>query len=201
MILPDFLQNIDEQFFILINRIWANKFFDLIMPPVRDRKFWIILYIVIALIILWKFKLKGLIIIALLALNFGISDQLSSSVIKPAAGRIRPCNNENFKQQVILRIEDCGVGKSFTSSHATNTFAFAVLLGLLFRKRLKYLFPVVIFWAALVSYAQIYVGVHYPLDIICGALVGTIISLIIYNLAKKFLFPKFIPELINSKKQ
>ncbi|MFI5170778.1 MAG: phosphatase PAP2 family protein [Chitinophagales bacterium] len=200
MIIPEGIQHIDEQFFILINRKWANGFFDLIMPPVRDRLFWIFLYILIAGIIFWKFRLRGLWIILLLAATFGITDQLSSSVIKPAVGRIRPCNDEQFKDEVILRISACGVGKSFTSSHAANTFAFAVLLSLLFRARWKYITPLAIFWAALVSYAQIYVGVHYPFDIIGGALVGSMVSIIMYLLAKKFIFPKFMPELLQHKK-
>jgi membrane-associated phospholipid phosphatase len=196
MIFPDFLQNFDEQLFFLINQKWGNNFFDTILPPIRDRIFWVPLYLLIAILILWKFKKKGILLILLLGLNFGISDQLSSAVIKPAVNRTRPCNDENLKDSVILRIDRCGVGKSFTSSHATNTFAFAVLCILFFRKRIKWLTPIALIWALSISYAQVYVGVHYPLDILAGGLLGTIISLIIYTLAKKFLFPKWVPELL-----
>jgi len=200
MIFPEFIQNIDEQLFFLINQKWGNNFFDAILPPIRDRLFWVPLYILITILIIWKFKKKGVLLILLLGLNFAISDQLSSSVIKPAVGRIRPCNDENLKEKVFLRIDRCGVGKSFTSSHATNTFAFAVLCILFFRKRIRGLIPIALFWAFSISYAQVYVGVHYPLDILAGGLLGTIISLIIYTLAKKFLFPKWIPELLTQPK-
>ncbi len=196
MIFPEFIQNIDEQLFFLINQKWGNKFFDIILPPIRDKIFWVPLYFLIAILIMWKFKWKGILLLLLLALNFGISDQLSSSVVKPAVNRTRPCNDENLKESVILRIDRCGVGKSFTSSHATNTFAFAVLCILFFGRRLKWLLPLGLFWAFSISYAQVYVGVHYPLDIIAGGLLGSLISLFIYSLAKKFLFPKWIPELL-----
>lgn len=196
MIFPEFLQNIDEHLFFLVNQKWSNQLFDTILPPIRDRLFWIPLYVLIAILILWKYKGKGLMLIVLLAANFAASDQLSSAVIKPAVNRTRPCNDENVKETVILRIDRCGVGKSFTSSHAANTFAFAVLCILLFRKRVKWISPVALLWAFSISYAQVYVGVHYPLDIIAGGLLGAGISLIIYTLAKKFLFPKWIPELL-----
>jgi undecaprenyl-diphosphatase len=82
------------------------------------------------------------------------------------------------------------VGKSFPSSHATNTFGFAMLLSLLFYRKYKWILPLAFLWAFLVSYAQIYVGLHYPLDIIGGMLLGISISAIIYFAAKLFLFPR-----------
>jgi len=96
---------------------------------------------------------------------------------------------------VHLRIEKCGAGKSFTSSHATNTFAFAVMCCLLFRRKHGWVAPIALFWASLVSYAQIYVGVHYPLDILGGALLGSLISLILYKIASRFVLPRLGPEL------
>lgn len=195
MIFPEFIQQFDEWAFLLINNKWANNLFDIIMPPVRDKNFWIPLYIIIAIVLVYQYRWKGLTLILLLGLNFGVSDQLSSAVIKPAVGRIRPCNDESFKEQVTLRIERCGAGKSFTSSHATNTFAFAVMLILLFRKKSRWIAPVALFWASLVSYAQIYVGVHYPIDILGGALLGTVISIIIYKIASRYVLPKLGPEL------
>jgi undecaprenyl-diphosphatase len=188
MIFPEALQHFDEQIFFCINKKWSNHLFDMIMPPIRDKYFWIPLYFLTAVIIAWKFKTKGIYLILLLGLNFAISDQLSSAVIKPWVARDRPCNNPLIKNEVILRVDSCGVGKSFTSSHATNTFAFAMLLSLLFRKRSKRIAPLFFFWATLVSFAQIYVGVHYPLDILGGALLGILISVLIYYLSKKLLF-------------
>ncbi len=196
MIFPDFLQQPDQQLYFLINQKWGNAFFDAILPPIRDRIFWIPLYALIALVLMIKFKWKGIFLILILGANFGISDQLSSAVIKPMVARTRPCNDEKLMQNVILRVDHCGGGKSFTSSHAANTFAFAVLCSLLFGKKKKWLKYIALFWAFAISYAQIYVGVHYPLDIIGGALLGTGISFGTYLLSKKYLLKKHFPELL-----
>lgn len=189
MIFPAFIQHIDEQVFILINTTWGNALFDTILPPIRDKLFWIPLYVIVAGILVYRFRVQGLWMVILIVANFAASDQLSSSVIKPAVGRLRPCNEPAFQQQVNLRIDACGAGKSFTSSHATNTFAFAVMLTLLFKKRLKWITPVALIWAGSISYAQVYVGVHYPLDIVAGALLGTLISIILFNIAKRWIRP------------
>jgi undecaprenyl-diphosphatase len=192
---PEGLQHIDEQVFILINQRWGNAFFDLILPPIRDKLFWIPAYVIIAILILYKWRTKGLLVVALILANFALSDQVSSAVIKPAVGRLRPCNDPDFAQEVHLRIDACGAGKSFTSSHATNTFAFAVISILLFRKKYRWVTPVALTWATAVSYAQVYVGVHYPLDILGGALLGTIMSIILYNIASRYLLRRYGPEL------
>ncbi len=93
--------------------------------------------------------------------------------------RPRPCQNEALKEEVRLLVP-CGSGYSFTSNHATNHFALAVFfagtLGVFFKRWRWLLF----LWAALVAYAQVYVGVHYPLDVAAGALLGmTIGSLVV----------------------
>lgn len=192
---PEALQHIDEQLFILINQKGANAFFDLILPPIRDKMFWIPMYVVIALLIAYKWKGRGLVLIALILANFALSDQISSAVIKPAVGRLRPCNDPEFSKEVTLRIDACGAGKSFTSSHATNTFAFAMMCILLFHRRYRWVIPAGLLWASAVSYAQVYVGVHYPLDIFGGALLGTLMTLILYNIASRYLLKRFGPEL------
>ncbi len=192
---PEALQHIDEQLMLLINRTWSNHFFDVIMPPVRDKFFWIPLYFIIAGMIVWKLRMKGIVLLLVILANFGLSDQLSSAVIKPAVARTRPCNDPSFQSEITLRIDACGAGKSFTSSHAANTFALATLLTLLFRRKFSLTGPLLFFWAFLVSYAQVYVGVHYPLDIIGGALLGILISVMVYFTAKKILPDRFISEL------
>ncbi|MBC8045482.1 MAG: phosphatase PAP2 family protein [Fimbriimonadaceae bacterium] len=137
MTLAPAIQNFDEQLFYFINTTLGNNFFDVVLIPIRDKNFWLPMYIIIAGIIIWKCKWKSVAFILLLILNFAATDQVSSALIKPAAKRVRPCNDEAVKDAVILRIENCGVGKSFPSTHATNTFAFAMMLSLLFRKKNK----------------------------------------------------------------
>lgn len=184
------IQSVDEWLFRIINTGMSDSFFDVVLVPVRDREFWIPLYILITVLIILKYKWKSLWLILVCIAAFALTDQLSSSVIKPAVGRLRPCNNAEFKTEVILRVDACGAGKSFTSSHAANTFGFATILTLLFAKGKRWKLWLAYLWAFTVSFAQIYVGVHYPSDILGGALLGVLCSVVIFALAKKFLFQK-----------
>ncbi|MDX1685268.1 MAG: phosphatase PAP2 family protein, partial [Saprospiraceae bacterium] len=100
--------------------------------------------------------------------------------------RVRPCNDESIKQEVILRAR-CGGGYSFTSSHATNHFGLSMVLFLLLGNRIAWRW-LIFLWAALVSYAQIYVGVHYPLDILGGAVLGVMLGYLVYATVNWFIF-------------
>ncbi|MEZ5013110.1 MAG: phosphatase PAP2 family protein [Chitinophagales bacterium] len=186
--IADWLQHVDEKLFLGINHGWSSAFCDFILIPIRDKYFWIPAYALIAVWLVIAYRKNGLILILLLGVNFALSDQLSSAVVKPMVGRVRPCNDEQFGKEVDLRVDVCGHGKSFTSSHATNTFAFAVLLGLLMRKKRKFILYAALIWASLVSVAQVYVGVHYPMDILGGALLGTAIAFALFTFARRGLF-------------
>ncbi|MGN6568999.1 MAG: phosphatase PAP2 family protein, partial [Flavipsychrobacter sp.] len=96
--------------------------------------------------------------------------------VKPFIHRLRPCNNPNLVSMVHLLVP-CGSGLSFPSSHATNHFALGVFMAMSIQKVAKWIWPAAIFWAALVSYSQVYVGVHFPLDVTCGAMLGTAIGI------------------------
>ena len=120
------------------------------------------------------------------AITIVITDQLSSSLIKPWIGRLRPCNDPSLAEQVQL-IVNCGSGFSFVSSHAANHFDIACFLIVMLQHRLKWILPVALFWAALVSFAQVYVGVHYPLDVICGGLLGVAIGILTGKICKGIL--------------
>src|SRR5690606_31319118 len=108
-------------------------------------------------------------------LTFALTDFTSSSVIKKEVTRVRPCNDVQFKEQVRLRVR-CGSGYSFPSSHAANHFALGIFLLVIFRKCWKHIIWLSLGWAASISFAQIYVGVHYPSDILAGALLGSLIG-------------------------
>jgi undecaprenyl-diphosphatase len=105
-------------------------------------------------------------------INVTLTDQISSSFLKKWVERIRPCNEETLIGKMRLLLEHCSGGFSFTSSHATNHFGFAMFVFLTTRhfmgKWSRWLFV----WAATISYGQVYVGVHYPVDILGGALLG-----------------------------
>ena len=117
--------------------------------------------------------------IGMVLATFALGDLIASRLIKPFIGRIRPCNEITLAEDIIRRVP-CGSGFSFPSAHATNHFAIAIFLICLFYPKWKPILPLGLFWAFLVSFAQIYVGVHYPIDTMFGALLGTCIGLFTY---------------------
>ncbi|WP_291401847.1 phosphatase PAP2 family protein [Daejeonella sp.] len=172
----DQLVQFDRDLFFAINHGLSNGFFDWLMPILRDRYTWVLLYLFIIVFSIKNYGKQGFIMILFLAMTFGISDFLSSSVIKPSVQRLRPCNETEIKIKV-NNLVDCGTGYSFPSSHATNHFAIAVFLIMMFYHKWKIILPIGILWAASISFAQIYVGVHYPIDILTGRLLGSSIGL------------------------
>ena len=179
----DFILALDEQVFRIINGQWHLGWLDAIMPHWRDKKFWYPLYIVLLVLITYKFRVKGIYLLLALFLTVGIADLVSSKVFKPTFKRLRPCNDPAIQDDVVL-LTGCGRAYSFTSSHATNHFAIAGFLVFTlgwFFKRWKWLFY---FWAASIAFGQVYVGVHYPLDVIVGTLLGLLIA---YLMAKLYL--------------
>jgi membrane-associated phospholipid phosphatase len=161
----------DQDVFQLINGAWRSPVLDFLAPLWRDKRFWIPLYLALAGYSVWKFRAKAVLFLLVSGLTVGISDTLSSRVVKPAVARLRPCNDLAMQPDVHLSVH-CGSGYSFTSSHAANHFAVAAwlftTLGMLHR-RVRWLWWL---WAASIAYAQVYVGVHYPGDVLGGAVLG-----------------------------
>jgi len=161
----------DIALFFKINGQWHTTFLDWLLPLLRNQFFWSPLYLFALVFMLINFRKKGFWWIAFFLFTFAITDMLSSSVIKPWVGRLRPCADPYLTDSVRLLV-GCGGPYSFTSSHATNHFGMAMFAfnTLLFIPRMwRWLFFI---WAFCIAYAQIYVGVHFPLDITCGALLG-----------------------------
>ncbi|MDP3470047.1 MAG: phosphatase PAP2 family protein [Daejeonella sp.] len=171
----------DQNLFFGINQGLSNSFFDWLMPALRNRFFWTPLYLFIVIFLVRNYRKKGWYILLFAFLCFGLTDYISSSVIKPSVGRLRPCNDPEIKKDVRNLIA-CGTGYSFPSSHAANHFGLAVFLILVFYYKWKLILPVGLFWAISVSFAQIYVGVHFPLDILGGAILGSMIAYIMYTI-------------------
>lgn len=162
----------DTRLFLRINTVWTNSFLDSVYPWWREANTWVPLYLFLIIFGIMNFKKQVLSWLFFVAITLTLSDQISSSVIKNWVARPRPCRDEFLMGQVRLLLPNCGSGYSFTSSHASNHFAFAVFMFITmqpFFKKWNYLFFI---WAATISYGQVYVGVHYPLDVLCGAILG-----------------------------
>jgi undecaprenyl-diphosphatase len=184
MNLIEYIKEIDTQLFLFLNSK-HNSFFDVIMFWVSHKYFWIPLYFLF-FILAYKHYGKKVWLIALSAvLLIVLSDQISVHAFKNVFLRYRPCNNLEICSQVHLNAGKGGM-YGFVSSHAANTFALAMFLSLLFKDKIKYFAFPVFFWAIFVSYSRIYNGVHYPSDIIVGALVGMGIGIVVFKIFQYF---------------
>ena len=193
----DFIQNIDQIIFSFINQSLSNLIFDKILVFIRDKYTWLPLYLFLISFFIFNFKKKGLVVLLLAFITIGVSDFTSASLIKPIIERQRPCNDIASNPDIITRVH-CGSGYSFPSSHASNHFALGVYFFLIFltiSKKTAYLFLI---WAGSISFAQVYVGVHYPIDIFAGMVLGGIIGFLEFQFYKQ-IENKYFSKLINSQ--
>jgi undecaprenyl-diphosphatase len=173
MPLLKWLDQIDKVLVVLIQHDSDQSLWDKIMPVLRDPYTWIPLYLFMLYYVVRKDKQKAWLFIGLSILTFAITDSLTTQILKPLFGRLRPfCDPE--LHSVIRSLIDCGGIYSMPSSHAANHFGLAAFwyfsIITMSGKKWKWLW----IWAAAVCYAQIYVGKHYPSDILAGSLIGYI---------------------------
>jgi undecaprenyl-diphosphatase len=172
------IERLDQQLFLFLNSL-NSPFCDQVMHAISGRIIWIPLYLSILIYLGIKYKRKFFVILLFIILAATFSDQ-ASVLIKNIVQRLRPCYEPVLQGLVHTVNGECGGRYSFVSSHATNSFDVA-LLSLLFIKRRWFTISIVI-WASVIGYSRIYLGVHYPGDVIFGALLGSIIGWSVYNL-------------------
>lgn len=174
--LHDLILNLDHTIWYEVNTEWHNAFLDAVVPYFRNQWTWAPLYLFLLVFMTMNFGKKGWLWCLGFLVSFGLSDSISSHLLKPFFHRIRPCNDPYFASVVHI-IVPCGGGYSFPSSHATNHFCIGTFGAATLQKYVRGVWPIAMLWAALVSYSQVYVGVHYPVDVTCGALLGLGIGL------------------------
>ena len=172
------VERLDQQLFLFLNSL-NSPFCDQVMHAISGTIIWIPLYLAILVFLGLKYKRKFLVILLFVILAATLSDQVSVH-IKNLVQRLRPCHEPILDGLVHLVKGECGGQYGFVSSHATNSFDVALLSLLFIRKR--WFTISIILWALIVGYSRIYLGVHYPGDVICGSILGALIGWSVYKL-------------------
>ena len=161
----------DRRLFSLINRGGSSSILDTALPFLRESHFWIPFYLFMILFMTINFRRKGWWWVLGFVLTAALADIISSHIIKETILRIRPCRDPLLAAEVIFRVNYCPKSSSFTSSHATSHFALSMFIWQTLKHISKW-WGMIFLWAFVICYTQVYVGVHYPLDVIGGGLLG-----------------------------
>ena len=178
------IEAIDSQVFLWLNGHHAD-WLDTVMIAITGMKLWIPVYLLLAYLVIRQYGKKSIWIFLAVGLVILCSDQLSAHVFKPLFHRLRPCFNPDLEGMVHLPKGLPGGKYGFVSSHAANSFGIASFLTAVMRKRYRHIGWWLYIWALVSSYSRIYLGVHYPGDILAGAALGILIGLIIALVLKK----------------
>jgi undecaprenyl-diphosphatase len=179
----NWLFDLDTALMHLLNVEWTHPLLDRTVPLFSDFDVWIIPFVILLIVIVIKERLKGVLIVAGLGLTILISETMSTRVVKELVGRIRPCH---IYEWVRLVGSYCPNSAAFTSTHAANITSAITFLSFFFPRWLLF---VMVPLAIIVGYSRVYKGVHYPLDVIGGAILGIGCGWGIYVLLKKVVFP------------
>ncbi|HEY8387706.1 MAG TPA: phosphatase PAP2 family protein [Parasegetibacter sp.] len=179
------LQRFDQDLFTWIHYVAIHPFLDPVMLQLREPLTWVPLY---AFVLYWviRYRRENAIIFVVLSLaTFALADFGSASILKPFFQRDRPCHNAELAP-IIRNLLDCGGRYGMPSTHSSNHFALATFwflsTKLMRGRRWGWLW----IWAVLVVYAQVYVGKHYPFDILVGAVFGILVGWLMYLFFRKF---------------
>ena len=169
------LKKWDVEVLIALNG-WGDEVWDDFWIWATGTMSWWFLYLALIVFVFYRDRLKGFISLSFIALCVVVTDQTSVQLFKEVFMRLRPCHDPEVKDLIRLVTDGCGGQYGFVSSHATNTFGLATFTAVMWRKRFLPLTVIMFLWALTSSYSRIYLGVHYPLDVICGALLGIVLG-------------------------
>lgn len=175
------LLDYDTQLFVFLNGLGSENW-DWLWLTITNKLTFIPLYAILLFFVYRKYGWQKLLVIAvIIAAMITFTDQMTN-VVKRSVLRFRPCACEEIMDTIRYIAERCSANRSFFSGHASNSMAAAVFGGLLLRPYYKNLIFILLFWAAVVAYSRIYVGVHFPVDVITGMIFGAISGFGFYKL-------------------
>ena len=179
--------NLDSELFLFLNSLGSSNF-DSFWIYLSYKESNILFYLSLLIFYFYsksqKIKLSEVFYSLLfIAIMITITDQ-TSNLFKDAFQRLRPCYNNSLQDYVRLVKETCGGKYGFFSAHASNSFSLAVFFGLIYRNKYKFIIYITLFYASLISYSRVYLGVHFPLDIFFGSIYGIIIGLVVFKIYK-----------------
>ena len=187
---------LDSQLFLFLNNL-GSPTFDNFWIYLSYKESTILFYLALLIFYFFseskKIKLSEVFYsLFFIAIMIAIADQ-TANLFKDSFQRLRPCYNESLISFVRLVNESCGGKYGFFSAHASNSFSLAVFFGLLFKNKFRFIIYMTLFYALLISFSRIYLGVHFPLDIFFGGVYGIITGLVIFRLYENRLnFFKFL---------
>jgi len=176
----------DRALFLELNGL-HSPFFDFIMYWLSNRIIWVPMYLFLIFLLIREYRRKTLYILVSVAILIVLTDQVSVYLFKEVFLRLRPCHDPLLQGMVYTLNGECGGTYGFISSHATNTFGLVIFLFPFMRKFNKGLAWILIAWAALASYSRIYLGTHFPLDVLAGAMVGILLGIALRRFAQSML--------------
>lgn len=181
----DFLIHLDTQLMLFLNG-WHTPYWDNFMSLYSSKWVWLPFYAAFAIVIFCNFtwRVKALCVLAIFV-TICFADQVTATLLRPIFHRLRPCNPDNPLSQFIYVVaNDRGGAYGFPSAHASNAFGLAFFIFYLFRR--SWLSVLVMAWALMMCYTRIYLGRHYPGDLLAGAVVGFVGATLSYAVFRYF---------------
>jgi undecaprenyl-diphosphatase len=179
LVVIEFLKNIDQSLFFAVNG-FHHPALDFVMYWISSKIIWLPFYVFLLWLII---RAKGIqtlyFVLPTIALLITATDTVSTQLFKEVFQRLRPCHNQELKYLVHL-VGNCGGLHGFVSSHAANSFGLAVFVGLFLKKFNQKILFLLLFWAMLISYSRVHLGVHYPADVLVGGLLGSFLGYTFY---------------------
>jgi len=173
------IEHLDQQLLLFINSL-NTPFWDKVMYAISGKLIWAPLYLAALIYIGMRYKRKFWVILLFVILAVAMADQFSVQLFKNMFHRLRPCHEPSLQGMLHLVRGECGGLYGFVSSHASNSFNVA-LLSLMFIQKRWYTISIIA-WASIIGFSRIYLGVHYPGDVICGSILGALIGWGCYKL-------------------